>query len=76
MEDLFFEMLVVERGAAANTIAAYRRDLQLVSEALGAPLQTATPADLRAYFQGLAWPFPHSAARRLSALKQYCLFIG
>ncbi|MGB2151934.1 MAG: site-specific integrase, partial [Parvibaculales bacterium] len=28
--DLFLDMMVAERGASANTLAAYRRDLQKV----------------------------------------------
>lgn len=76
MEELFFEMLVVERGAAANTIAAYRRDLQAVEQGIGARLQDASAQALRGYFQGPAQALaPRSAARRLSALKQFYAFL-
>ena len=69
-------MLVVERGAAANTIAAYRRDLQAVETAIGVRLDQADAQDLRAYFQGVARALaPRSAARRLSALKQFYAFL-
>ncbi|MDE0704387.1 MAG: site-specific integrase, partial [Rhodospirillaceae bacterium] len=39
--DAFFEALVVERGAAANTIAAYRRDLEDAEMLLGDDLEKA-----------------------------------
>lgn len=76
MEDLFFEMLVVERGASANTIDAYRRDLRAVEADMAKPLVQATAADLRGYFHGAAQALaPRSAARRLSALKQFYAFL-
>ena len=76
MEELFFEMLMVERGAAANTLAAYRRDLHAVADDLGCRLQDASAGQLRAYFHGSAQVLaPRSAARRLSALKQFYAFL-
>jgi len=71
-------MLAAERGAAANTLAAYRRDLADAAGALGAnPLAAATPADLDRYMHGLATAgfSPRTSARRLSALRQYFRFL-
>ena len=75
MEALFFEMMMVERGVSANTLAAYARDLTAVRDFLGRPLETASRSDLHAYFQGPGRQLaPRSAARRLSALKQFYVF--
>ncbi len=42
----FLEMMAAEAGAAANTLAAYERDLRGASELLGGSLATANPTDL------------------------------
>jgi integrase/recombinase XerD len=73
--EAFLEMLSAERGAAANTIEAYRRDLGDVSAFLlrrGSSLRAAAPADLSAYFTAAsaAGLKPASRARRLSAVRQ------
>ena len=76
----FLEMLSAERGAAANTLEAYRRDLQDFDSFL-APrrrrLETAAADDLRAYLGKLARAgmAPRTAARRLSALRQFYRFL-
>src|SRR6185312_10666894 len=74
----FLEMLAAERGAARLTIAAYRNDLLAASrfQKHGA-LDAATGDELRAYLahlsrQGIA---PRSAARKLSALRQFFRFL-
>ncbi len=75
MEELFFEMLLVERGAAANTLESYARDLNQVRDFLGKPLEGAEADDLRRYFRGPGAELsPASAARRLSALRQFYAF--
>lgn len=75
MEALFFEMLLVERGAAKNTLEAYARDLGQVRDFIGKPLKEAETADLRAYFAGPGAALSDaSAARRLSALRQFYTF--
>jgi len=78
--DAFLEMMVAERGAAANTVAAYRRDLADYAAFLarrgGDPL-AADVADLRAYLGRLeeAGLAAGTAARRLSALRQFHRFL-
>jgi integrase/recombinase XerD len=73
----FLEMMSAERGAAANTLAAYRRDLEdygaFLATARGAPGK----AGIRGYLsyleeQGLA---RSTAARRLSAIRQFHKFL-
>jgi integrase/recombinase XerD len=78
--DLFLDMLAAERGAAANTLAAYRRDLTDFATHLtakGSRVATATSDDLRAYLAGLsARGFKASSiARRLSAVRQLYRFL-
>ncbi|MBX6424468.1 MAG: site-specific tyrosine recombinase XerD [Variibacter sp.] len=77
---LFLDMQSAERGASANTLAAYRRDLADLSAALsaaGRTIETATTADLREYLAALAARglAASSQARRLSALRQFYRFL-
>lgn len=76
----FLEMLMAERGAAANTVDAYRRDLEHASTHLAgrrASFATATDSDLRGYLRALhrAGMAPTTSARRLSALRQFFGFL-
>lgn len=71
---LFIDMLASEKGAARNTLAAYERDLRLVSEALNGGLLTAGPDDLRAWLAGQAGLARASVSRKLSCLRQFFLF--
>ena len=67
-------MLAAERGTAANTLAAYRRDLENAEEAVG---ELAT-ADRRALSRlGGHWAAlaPSSVARKASALRQFYGFL-
>ena len=76
--EAFLEMLSAERGAAANTLEAYRRDLGDFAEFLGGrPLEQAEPEDLRAYLADLVKRgFARSSqARRLSSLWQFYRFL-
>jgi integrase/recombinase XerD len=78
--ELFLDMLAAERGASANTLDAYRRDLADFSADLTAAKQTIAAADsdaLRAYLARLAKRqlAPASVARRLSAIRQLCRFL-
>ena len=73
--ELFLDMLAAERGAAANTLAAYRRDLSDFAAALagrGGSLTTASNEQVRAYLQTLSRRglVAASVARRLSAIRQ------
>lgn len=66
----FLAMLSAERGAAANTLAAYRRDLTGAEEAIGdlAAAQRDAVASLAGEWALLA---PASVARKTSALRQF-----
>jgi integrase/recombinase XerD len=73
--DRFLEMMAAERGAARNTLAAYRRDLEQAAEWVKGSLVDADVAALRklmADYQSLA---ASSAARKLSALRQFFAFL-
>ena len=78
--EAFLEMLAAERGAADNTLQAYRRDLEdflVFLEDRGKPLAVAEPAEIGAYLRRLseAGLAPASRARRLSAIRQLCKFL-
>ncbi|GAO77420.1 MULTISPECIES: tyrosine recombinase [unclassified Sphingopyxis] len=73
--DRFLEMMAAERGASRNTLTAYRRDLEQAAEWVKGPLADADAAVLRklmADYQSLA---ASSAARKLSALRQFFAFL-
>jgi integrase/recombinase XerD len=78
--EAFLEMLAAERGAARNTIAAYAADLAEFSAfcaASGLAPDRADAETLRAYLGGLraAGLSARTAARRLSALRQFHRFL-
>lgn len=78
--DLFLDMMAAERGAARNTLDAYRRDLEDAAHRLGAQgvgLEGAQTPDVEQLLAGLASDglSPATAARRLSALKRYYRFL-
>jgi integrase/recombinase XerD len=78
--EAFLEMLAAERGAARNTLLAYDRDLNDFSEfaaGRGEQLARASAGTLRAYMSGLGAQGlkPRTAARRLSALRQFHRFL-
>lgn len=68
--DAFLDMLAAERGAAANTLAAYRRDLELAEDAIGdlSKVPRAKVAQLAGDWSALA---PSTVARKASALRQF-----
>jgi integrase/recombinase XerD len=74
LSERFLAMLAAERGAAANTLAAYRRDLEAASEVLG-DVATADSTALEGL--GSAWSqlAASSLARRCSALRQFYGFL-
>ena len=74
--DLFLDAIAAERGAAENTLAAYRRDLDdfaswLETQDLG--LDAAVRADIEHYLSDLETRgFQETTrARRLSAIRQF-----
>ena len=76
LAEAFLEMLAAERGASANTLAAYRRDLDDFRGASGR-LADAETGEVRRYLGGLAGRglAATSQARRLSALRQFFKFL-
>lgn len=75
--EAFLEMLSAERGARANTLEAYQRDLADARERLPAGLTEARQGDVEAYVADLAVRglSPATARRRISALKQFFGFL-
>jgi integrase/recombinase XerD len=78
--EAFLEMLAAERGAARNTLLAYRadlRDFSVFAAARGQPTAGCDAALLQAYMAALqrAGLGPRTAARRLSALRQFHRFL-
>jgi integrase/recombinase XerD len=76
----FLAMLSAERGSAKNSLLAYERDIEdyvAFLESRGANEISATSADIRAFLARLAERGfkPSSAARRLSALRQFHGFL-
>jgi integrase/recombinase XerD len=67
-------MLAAERGAAANTLAAYRRDLEGAEELVG-DLVAADRVALARLGQGWADLAPATVARKASALRQFYGFL-
>jgi len=77
---LFLDMLAAERGAGANTLDAYRRDLSDLAAHLaidGRSLAGADTGDLRGYLAALSERGfkATSVARRLSATRQFYRFL-
>lgn len=78
--EAFLEMLSAERGAAANTLEAYRRDLIDLAGFLKrreTTLAEMREDDLTAYLAQIeaAGMARTTAQRRLSAIKQFCKFL-
>ena len=78
--DTFLDMLAAERGAASNTLQAYRRDLADFSAFVAARGRLPEDADgtaVRDYLAHLsgAGMAPGTSARRLSALRQFFRFL-
>jgi integrase/recombinase XerD len=76
----FLAMAAAERGAAANTLDAYRRDLAdylAHLDTAGRNAETAGVQDIRHYLQALSQQGfkPATIARRLSAVRQFHGFL-
>ena len=80
LASLFLDMLAAERGAAANTLAAYRSDLEdyldYLAETRTSP-DAARPATISGFLASLEERGlkSSSAARRLSAVRQFHKFL-
>jgi integrase/recombinase XerD len=79
--EAFLEMMAAERGAATNTLAAYRRDLEDFDDYLtraGKALDDARPRDLSLYLKAIADEglAAASRARRLSSIRQLYRFLA
>ena len=76
--DSFLEMMAAEKGAAQNTIAGYRRDLNQFFEFVTVrSVKDITKNDIAAFLQDLGEQkrSPKTMARKLSALKEYFKFL-
>ncbi|MEL7032365.1 MAG: tyrosine recombinase [Pseudomonadota bacterium] len=75
--EAFLEMMSAERGASANTLDAYGRDLLDASGYLGGHLSAATASDLSDWLQSLAKDglAASTQARKLSSLKRFFRFL-
>lgn len=75
--EAFLEMLSAERGARANTLEAYARDLDDARAHIQGALSTAGADTIEAYVRGLNTRglSPATARRRISALKQFFAFL-
>jgi integrase/recombinase XerD len=78
--DAFLEMCAAERGAAANTLAAYERDLTAFAgfaARKGRAPEAADTETVRGYLEALAKSgrSARTAARQLSAIRQFHRFL-
>jgi len=73
----FLELLSAERGARANTLDAYARDLEDARAHVSGALASARAETIEAYVAGLGKRglSPATARRRISALRQFFLFL-
>jgi integrase/recombinase XerD len=75
--EAFLEALSAERGARANTLDAYARDLEDAGAEIKSGLTYATAEAVEAYVAGLTRRglAPATARRRISALRQFYRFL-
>ncbi|MGN5373955.1 tyrosine-type recombinase/integrase [Sphingomonas hankookensis] len=74
--DRFLEMMAAEAGAAHNTIAAYRTDLSLASQALGGRLAGADADAIARLADGWAALAKSTVARKAAALRRFFAFLA
>jgi len=75
--EAFLEMLSAERGARANTLEAYGRDLGDARAHIKGGIAKASAPDIEAFVSGLTKRglSPATSRRRISALKQFYRFL-
>lgn len=73
--DRFLEMMGAEAGAARNTLAAYRSDLQLASTALDGALVQADAAAVRRLAESWRDLSRSTVARKAAALRRFFAFL-
>lgn len=74
--DRFLEMMAAQAGAARNTIAAYRSDLLLASEALGGGLAAADATALARLGDSWASLSRSTVSRKAAALRRFYAFLA
>lgn len=72
--DRFLDMMAAEMGASANTLTAYRNDLERAAEDMGA-LGSAPAASIARLGQKWARLAPSTVARRAAALRRFYRFL-
>lgn len=73
--DRFLEMMMAERGAAKNTIAAYRTDLMRAAASVAGGIGDARPVDLQPLVDEWTELAASTVARKLSALRHFYRFL-
>ena len=74
--DRFLEMMAAEAGAAANTLAAYRSDLMLASQALEGDLVDADAAALATVSGGWSALSRATVGRKSASLRRFFAFLA
>ena len=74
--DRFLEMMAAEAGAAANTLAAYRSDLMLASQALEGNLVDADAAALATVSGGWSALSRATVGRKSASLRRFFAFLA
>ena len=72
--DRFLDMMAAEAGAARNTLAAYRSDLEAAAVVLGS-LETAQPAEIAVLGEHWGALARSTVARRAAALRRFYGFL-
>lgn len=75
--NLFLDMMAAEKGAADNTLAAYRCDLKQFFEYSKIEAEQIEPKHITAFMQKLGEKCysPRTQARKLSSLREFCRFL-
>lgn len=73
--DRFLDMMAAEAGASANTLAAYRNDLEQAAEDLDGELGSASAGAVGMLGQRWARLAPSTVARRSAALRRFYRFL-